>query len=112
MSVRIVKCAKLGRELPGLPRPPFPGQLGQRVFENISQAAWQLWQQQSVIIINHYGLNMADKRAQQFLMEQLEEFFFGQDAAMPEGWIAEGETPPGQAPAKGAGKGAPVPQRK
>ncbi len=112
MSVRIVKCAKLGRELPGLPRPPFPGPLGQRVFENISQAAWQLWQQQSVIIINHYGLNLADKRAQHFLMEQLEEFFFGADAAMPEGWVPEGEGEPGGAPAKGSGKGAPVPQRK
>lgn len=107
MSVRMVKCVKLGRELPGLARPPFPGGLGQRVFENVSQQAWQLWQQQSVILINHYGLNMADKRAQQFLMEQMEEFFFGEGAQMPEDWIPED-----QAPGKGASKGAPVPQRK
>ncbi len=109
MSVRMVKCVKLNRELPGLPRPPFPGQLGKRIFENVSQAGWDLWQSQSTLLINHYGLNMADKRAQQFLMEQMEDFFFGPGAAMPEGWIPEDQS----APAKGAGgKGAPVPQRK
>ena len=99
MSVRMVQCAKLQRELPGLPKPPFPGVLGQRIFKSISQQAWQMWQQQSVILINHYGLNMADKRAQQFLMQQMDDFFFGPDAPMPEGWIPEGEAP--AAPAKG-----------
>lgn len=101
MSTRLVRCVKLQRELPGLLKPPFPGELGQRIFESISQQAWQLWQSQSTIIINHYGLNMADKRAQQFLREQMEDFFFGPDAAMPEGWIPEGQAP--TAPAKGAG---------
>lgn len=105
MSVRMVNCVKLRRELPGLPKPPFPGELGKRIFENVSQQAWELWQQQSVILINHYGLNMADKRAQQFLMQQMEDFFFGPDAPMPEGWIPEGETP--TAPAKGG-----APQKK
>lgn len=106
---RMVMCVKLGRELPGLPRPPFPGELGKRVFENVSQTAWQMWQEQSVIIINHYGLNMADKNAQRFLMEQMEEFFFGEDAPMPEGWVPEGQGTPGKGP---SAKGAPAPQRK
>ncbi len=88
---RTVKCVKLGRELPGLSRPPFPGELGKRVHENISQQAWDLWQQQSTLIINHYGLNLADPRAQGFLMEQMEDFFFGEDAPMPEGWVPEDE---------------------
>jgi Fe-S cluster biosynthesis and repair protein YggX len=52
--------------------------MGQRIYENISRMAWNSWQQQSTILINHYGLNMADPRAQEFLMEQMEEFFFGQ----------------------------------
>jgi Fe-S cluster biosynthesis and repair protein YggX len=108
MSIRMVNCVKLGRELPGLPRPPFPGALGKRIFENISQQAWDLWQGQSTLLINHYGLNMADKRAQQFLMEQMEDFFFGPGAQMPEGWVPEGQGAAG----KGGGKGAPVPQRK
>jgi Fe-S cluster biosynthesis and repair protein YggX len=84
-----VKCVKLGQELPGLNRPPFPGELGQRVFENVSQAAWQMWQQQSALLINHYGLTLRDPAAQKFLMEQLEEFFFGEGAQMPEEWTPE-----------------------
>jgi len=65
---RMVNCAKLGRELPGLNRPPFGGALGKRVFENISQEAWALWQEQSTLLINHYGLNLRDPAAQKFLM--------------------------------------------
>lgn len=86
---RTVKCVKLGRELPGLDRPPFPGELGKRIYDNVSQEAWQMWQGQSTLLINHYGLKLADPRAQEFLMEQMEEFFFGEDAPMPEGWIPE-----------------------
>ncbi len=86
---RTVKCAKLGQELPGLEKPPFPGELGQRIFENISQQAWRMWAAQSTLIINHYGLNLADPQAQTFLMQQMEEFFFGVGAQMPEDWIPE-----------------------
>lgn len=77
-TVTLVNCARYGEELPALERPPFPGDLGQRIFENVSRLAWNSWQQQSTILINHYGLNMADPRAQEFLMEQMEEFFFGE----------------------------------
>jgi Fe-S cluster biosynthesis and repair protein YggX len=87
---RMVQCVKLGRELPGLEKPPFPGPLGQRIYENISQQAWDMWPAQSTLIINHYGLNMADPEARKILREQMEEFFFGQDASMPEGWVPEG----------------------
>jgi Fe-S cluster biosynthesis and repair protein YggX len=90
----MVQCVKLGRELPGLNRPPFGGPLGQRVFENVSQQGWQLWQQQSTLLINHYGLNLRDPAAQKFLMEQMEEFFFGEGAQMPADWIPEGQTGP------------------
>lgn len=86
---RMVNCVKLGRELPGLPRPPFGGELGKRVFENVSQDAWNLWQPQSTLLINHYGLNLRDPKAQKFLMEQLEEFFFGEGAALPQDWTPE-----------------------
>lgn len=82
MSTRTVQCVKLGRELPGLPKPPFPGPLGKRVFENVSQQAWQMWGQQQVLLINHYGLNLVDPNAQTFLMQQMEEFFFGENAAL------------------------------
>lgn len=83
-TVTLVNCARFGEELPALERPPFPGDLGQRIFENISKLAWNSWQQQSTILINHYGLNMADPRAQEFLMEQMEEFFFGEGGQQPD----------------------------
>jgi len=96
----MVHCVKLGRELPGLDRAPYPGELGQRIFDNVSREAWAMWMQHSVILINHYGLSLADPNAQAFLKEQVEEFFFGADAAMPEGWTPGGA---GQGqPAKGA----------
>lgn len=99
MSTRLVQCAKLSKELPGLPKPPFPGVLGQRIFENISQQAWDLWQQQSTLLINHYGLNLRDPMAQKFLMEQMESFFFGEGAQLPEDW-----TPPTQPAPRKKGK--------
>ena len=108
---RTVMCAKLGRELPGLDRPPFPGPLGQRIFDNISKPAWGLWQNQSTIIINHYGLNLADPQAQAFLMEQMEEFFFGEGAKMPDDWVAEGEGGP-QSKEGPQAKGGPAPRKK
>ena len=86
---RMVNCVKLGRELPGLDEPPFPGELGQRIYEHVSQEAWNLWPQQATIIINHYGLSLADPQAQQLLLQQMEEFFFGEGARMPEGWAPE-----------------------
>jgi Fe-S cluster biosynthesis and repair protein YggX len=86
---RMVHCVKLGRELPGLEKPPFPGKLGQRIYENISQQAYDMWGPQSTLIINHYGLNLADPEARKILREQMEEFFFGPEAKMPEGWIPE-----------------------
>jgi Fe-S cluster biosynthesis and repair protein YggX len=100
----MVNCVKLGRELPGLDRQPFPGELGKRIFENVSKEGWALWQEQSVLIINHYGLNLADPNAQKLLMEQMEQFFFGEGAQMPEGWTPEGQSGKGT-------KGAP-PARK
>jgi Fe-S cluster biosynthesis and repair protein YggX len=94
-TITLVNCAKLGEELPALERPPFPGELGERIYEDISKMAWEMWQQQATLIINHYALNMADPRSHDFLMEQMDEFFFGGQAQMPEGWAPQG------------GKGAP-----
>jgi Fe-S cluster biosynthesis and repair protein YggX len=99
---RMVKCVKLGRELPGLDKPPFPGELGKRIYENISKQAYDMWPAQSTLIINHYGLNMADPEARKLLREQMEEFFFGKDATMPEGWVPEIEGGVGATGAEGA----------
>lgn len=103
---RMVKCVKLGRELPGLEKPPFPGPLGQRIYEHISQQAYDMWPEQSTLIINHYGLNMADPEARKILREQMEDFFFGEEAKMPEGWVPE-EVGSGAGPSRKGGGGAP-----
>ena len=100
---RMVNCVKLGRELPGLEKPPFSGELGQRIFEHISAEAYALWQPHMTIMINHYGLNPADPETRRMLRAEMEEFFFGENARLPEGWV-----PPDAAPTKGGG----VPQRK
>jgi len=102
----MVKCVKLGRELPGLEKPPFPGPLGQRIYEHISQQAYDMWPEQSTLIINHYGLNMADPEARKILREQMEDFFFGEEAKMPEGWVPE-EVGSGAGPSRKGGGGAP-----
>ncbi len=104
---RTVYCVKLNRELPGLERPPFPGPLGQRIYEGISQQAYDMWQDQSRLLINHYGLNMADPEARKILREQMEEFFFGPSAQMPEGWTPETAGAGGAAPNSKGGGGAP-----
>jgi Fe-S cluster biosynthesis and repair protein YggX len=102
----MVRCAKVGKVLPRMKKPPFPGPLGQRIFENVSQQGFDLWEAQATIIMNHYGLSMADPEARKFLMKQMEEFFFGEGAQLPTDWIPEA------AGGKGGGKGAPAPRRK
>jgi Fe-S cluster biosynthesis and repair protein YggX len=106
---RMVQCVKLGRELPGLDKPPFPGELGQRIYEHVSKQAWDMWPAQSTLIINHYGLNMGDPEARKVLREQMEEFFFGEQPKMPEGWVPEDEEGVGVGP---SAKGGGAPSRK
>ena len=99
---RLVMCKKLGRELPGLDAPPFPGELGQRIYEEISAEAFNLWQQHARTLIATYRLNLADPAGREFLQQQMEEFFFGENAQMPD-WFDTGGAPGG---AKGGAKGA------
>jgi Fe-S cluster biosynthesis and repair protein YggX len=99
---RTVKCAKLGVELPGLERPPVPGELGKRIYESISQQAWEMWKEQATLLINHYGLNMLDPEAQKFLRQQMEKFLFEDVVQMPEGWTPEDMA----TPTKGGGPAA------
>ena len=94
--VRMVDCVKLGRTLPGLEQPPFPGALGQRIYEQVSAEGYALWQPHMTILINHYALNPADPETRKLLRDEMEAFFFGEDARLPDGWV-----PPGAAPTKG-----------
>ena len=78
---RMVRCVKLGREAEGLDRPPYPGPLGQRIYENVSKQAWQEWIAQQTRLINEYRLALADPAARKFLAEEMEKWFFGGELA-------------------------------
>lgn len=74
---RMVKCALLGVEAEGLAKPPYPGALGQRIFDNISKEAWQRWVKQQTILINENRLSPIDPKSRAFLEQQMEDFLFG-----------------------------------
>ena len=86
---RTVLCVKLQRELPGLDTPPWPGALGQRIYEHVSEEAWEMWEERMKMILNEYRLLPFQKEAQQLIAKQMEEFFFGADAALPPGYTPE-----------------------
>ena len=71
MNTRIVKCKKLDKELPGLEKPPFKGEIGQKIFENISQEGWDAWKNMQIKIINEYRLNMSNQKDYEVLIEQM-----------------------------------------
>lgn len=88
---RKVFCVKLQRELPGLDEVPFDNHpLGQRIYENVSKDAWKMWVEQMKMIMNEYRLNLGTPEAQEFLLKQMEEYFFGEGAAHPPGYVAPG----------------------
>jgi len=84
---RTVHCVYLGREAEGLDRPPYPGELGQRIYNNVSKEAWQEWLQRQTMLVNEMRLNLMDPKAQEYLKNQMELFFFGEGAEMPEGYV-------------------------
>ena len=87
---RKVLCAKLQKELPGLEEIPFEGHpLGQRIYDNVSQEAWNMWKEHLKMLMNEYRLNLGTKEAQEFVIKQMEEYFFGAGAAMPPGFIPQ-----------------------
>jgi Fe-S cluster biosynthesis and repair protein YggX len=86
---RTVMCAKLGRELPGLDAPTWPGPLGQRIYENISQEAWEMWEERMKMVLNEYRLLPFQKEAQALVVKQMEEFLFGESTSLPPGFVEE-----------------------
>ena len=80
---RMVKCLKLGQELPGVVYKPFDNALGQRIYDNISQDAWRQWIEHSKRIVNEYRLDLTSPRGQQILLDEAEKFFFGDGGAAP-----------------------------
>ena len=83
-AARTVFCVKLQKELPGLDEPPFDGHpLGQRIYEHVSKDAWKQWVEHMKMIMNEYRLNLGNPEAQEFLLKQMEEYFFGKGSELP-----------------------------
>lgn len=84
---RMVRCVKLGRDAEGLDFPPYPGELGKRIFENVSKEAWKQWLEQQKMLVNENRLNLADKKARDYLARQMEQHFFGGGADRAQGYV-------------------------
>jgi Fe-S cluster biosynthesis and repair protein YggX len=87
---RNVQCVHLKREAEGLDRIPYPGPLGQRIYDNISKEAWQLWLRHQTMLINEYRLSPIEPKARKFLVEEMEKFLFGDGSQAPEGYVSPG----------------------
>lgn len=86
---KMVNCVKLGKEAEGMDRAPLPGEIGQRILNNVSKEAWQQWMQHQTILINENRLSLIDPEAQKFLREEMEKFLFGEGSEMPEGFTPQ-----------------------
>ncbi len=86
---RTVKCRKYNKELPGLPVPPYPGAVGQQIYESVSQQAWSEWLKQQTMLINEKQLSMADPEHRKYLQEEMEKFLSNEDFDQAEGYVPE-----------------------
>ena len=86
---RTVFCVKFQKQMPGLKEVPFEGHpLGQKIFENVSKDAWKMWVEHMKMLMNEYRLNLGTAQAQEFLIEQMDKYFFGEGAALPPDFVA------------------------
>ena len=87
-GARKVFCVKFQREMPGLDEIPFEGHpLGQRIYENVSKEAWKMWVEHMKMLMNEYRLNLGTQEAQEFLLKQMEDYFFGEGSALPPDYV-------------------------
>lgn len=84
---RMVNCVKMGKELPGMRWKPFNSELGQRLFDNVSDEAWRMWLEHSKMLINEYRLDLMSPSAQELLKTEVEKFFFGAGAQLPPDYV-------------------------
>lgn len=84
---RQVQCVVLKHEAEGLDRPPYPGDLGRRVYENVSKEGWQRWVRHQTMLLNEYRLSPIDPKARKFLEQEMEKFFFGEGSEKPDAYV-------------------------
>lgn len=85
----MVNCVVLNKEAEGLDKAPYPGELGQRILENVSKEAWKKWMGHQTMLMNEHRLSPIDPKHRQFLEEEMEKFFFGEGSAIPDGYTPE-----------------------
>ncbi len=88
-GVRMVDCAKFGKRMEGLGKPPLKGDVGQRVYEQISKEAWAMWLEHSKMIVNEYHLDLVSERGQKVWFEELEKYFFGEGSQLPPDFVPQ-----------------------
>ena len=86
---RTVNCVYLKKEAEGMDFAPYPGELGQRIYDNVSKEAWQMWLGHQTMLINEYRLTPIEPEARKFLVEQMEKFFFTGGAEKPKEYVPE-----------------------
>lgn len=84
---RLVFCKKLAKEAEGFERAPYPGELGQKIYDHISKEAWGLWIKHQTMLINEYRLSMMDPKSRQFLAQEMKNFLFGSGSNKPAGYV-------------------------
>ena len=85
---RTVKCVVLGAEAEGLDYQPYPGDLGKRIYDNLSKEGWQRWLKHQTLVFNEYRLTPIDPKARKFLIAEMEKFFFGGGSEKPKEFVA------------------------
>jgi Fe-S cluster biosynthesis and repair protein YggX len=83
----MIQCIKLGCEAEGLDLPPYPGELGKRIWQQVSKEAWQGWLRHQTMLINENRLSLADPAARKYLAQQMEQHFFGEGADKAAGYV-------------------------
>ncbi len=86
---RTVFCCKLNEEAEGMKKPPFPGPLGDKIFNGVSQKAWDMWLAHQTMLINEYRLNLLETNSREFLKEEMQKYFFGEGSEKPSGYRAK-----------------------
>lgn len=86
---RTVNCVKLGREAEGLEKPPIKGELGQRIFNEVSKEGWKMWLEHSKMLINEFRLDLMSETGQRVWMTELEKFFWGEGGKAPPDYVPE-----------------------
>ena len=86
---RMVQCVKLGKQAEGLERAPYPGELGQKIYDNVSKEAWQMWLKHQTILINENRLSPIDPKHREFLEQEMEKFFFSGGAELPDAFTPQ-----------------------